>query len=90
MWLVDTAPAPASVAPPISIWPPSSALSRVISVIASPVTRRVFQPTLSIVEENTTFGVSRQLRANSISAEEACHRAEREESRQPESSGVSR
>src|SRR4051794_41961600 len=63
--------APASVAPPISIGPPSSALSRVISVTASPVTRRVFQPTLSIVEENTTFGVSRQLRANSISAEEA-------------------
>jgi hypothetical protein len=28
----------------------------------------VFQSTLSIVEENTTFGVSRQLRANSISA----------------------
>ncbi len=60
--------APASVAPPTLIGPPSPALSRVISAIASPVTRRVFQPTLSIVEENTTFGVSRQFRANSISA----------------------
>jgi hypothetical protein len=28
----------------------------------------VFQSTLSIVEENTTFGVSRQFRANSTSA----------------------
>src|SRR5215472_7813370 len=60
--------APASVAPPTLIGPPSSALSRVISAIASPVTRRVFQSTLSIVEENTTFGVSRQFRANSICA----------------------
>ncbi|MBP2353842.1 hypothetical protein JOF29_004952 [Kribbella aluminosa] len=32
------------------------------------MTRRVFQSTLSIVEENTTFGVSRQFRANSICA----------------------
>src|SRR5215207_1670337 len=60
--------AAASVAPPMSIGPPSSALSLVISVTASPVTRRVFQSTLSIVEENTTFGVSRQFRANSICA----------------------
>jgi hypothetical protein len=35
------------------IGPTSSALSRVISAIASPVTRRVFQSTLSMVEENT-------------------------------------
>jgi len=40
----------------------------VISATASPVTRRVFQSTLSIVEENTTFGMSRQRRANSIAA----------------------
>ena len=60
--------APASVAPPMVIGPPSPALSRVISATASPVTRRVFQSTLSIVEENTTFGVSRQFRANAISA----------------------
>src|SRR4029453_7357333 len=60
--------APASMAPPTLIGSPSSALSRVISATASPVTRRVFQSTLSIVEENTTFGVSRQFRANSICA----------------------
>ena len=60
--------APASVAPPMVIGPPSPALSRVISAVASPETSRVFQSTLSIVEENTTFGVSRQFRANSISA----------------------
>src|SRR5262249_26950657 len=63
--------APASVAPPMPIGPPSSALSRVISATASPVTRRVFQSTLSIVDENTTFGVSRQFRANPIFAGEA-------------------
>src|ERR1700693_5477103 len=60
--------APASVAPPTLIGSPSSALSRVISATASPVTRRVFQSTFSFAEENTTFGVSRQFRANSISA----------------------
>ena len=60
--------AAASVAPPMSMGPPSSALSRVISVTASPVTRRVFQSTVLVVEENTTFGMSRQRRANSISA----------------------
>ena len=60
--------AAASVAPAMSIGPPSSALSRVISVTASPVTRRVFQSTVLVVEENTTFGMSRQRRANSISA----------------------
>src|SRR5260221_10873515 len=60
--------APASVAPPTLIGPPSSALSRVISATASPATRRAFQSTLWIVEENTTFGVSRQFRANSICA----------------------
>jgi hypothetical protein len=37
-------------------------------VTASPVTRRVFQSTVAVVEENTTFGMSRQRRANSISA----------------------
>src|ERR1700722_16632374 len=58
----------ASVAPPMPIGPPSPALSRVISSTASPATRRVFQSTLSIVEENTTFGVSRQFCANAISA----------------------
>jgi hypothetical protein len=42
--------------------------SLVISVIASPVTRRVFQSTVLVVEENTTFGISCQRRANSISA----------------------
>src|SRR4029450_12745071 len=60
--------APASAAPPTLIGSPSSALSRVISSTASPVTTRVFQSTLSTVEENTTFGMSRQFRANSISA----------------------
>src|SRR5829696_6429739 len=60
--------APASVAPPTLIGSPSSALSRVISATASPVTSRVFQSTLSTVDENTTFGVSRQFRANSICA----------------------
>jgi hypothetical protein len=60
--------AAASVAPPMSIGPPSSALSRVISATASPVTRRVFQSTVLIVEEKTTFGMSRQRRANSICA----------------------
>src|SRR6195256_4834094 len=54
--------AAASVAPPMSMGPPSSALSRVISVTASPVTRRVFQSTVLIVEENTTFGISCQRR----------------------------
>src|SRR5690349_25039129 len=56
--------AAASVAPPMSMGPPSSALSRVISVTASPVTRRVFQSTVLVVEENTTFGMSRQRRAH--------------------------
>jgi hypothetical protein len=37
----------------------------VISATASPVTRRVFLLTFSIAEENTTFGVSHQFRANS-------------------------
>src|SRR5215469_8373989 len=60
--------AAARVAPPMSMGPPSSALSRVISVTGSPVTRRVFQSTVLVVEENTTFGMSRQRRANSISA----------------------
>src|SRR5438270_596171 len=60
--------AAASVAPPMSMGPPSSALSRAISVTASPVTRRVFQSTVLVVEENTTFGISCQRRANSISA----------------------
>src|ERR1700761_3454882 len=52
--------AAARVAPPMSMGPPSCALSRVISVTASPVTRRVFQSTVLVVEENTTFGMSRQ------------------------------
>src|SRR5204863_4836751 len=60
--------AAARVAPPMSIGPPSSVLSRVISVTASPVTRRAFQSTALVVEENTTFGMSRQRRANSICA----------------------
>src|SRR5438128_10284945 len=60
--------AAASVAPPMSMGPPSSALSLVISVTASPVTRRVFQSTVLVVEENTTFGMSRQRLANSIAA----------------------
>ena len=60
--------AAASVAPATSMGPPSSALSRVISVTASPVTRRVFQSTARGVEENTTFGMSRQRPANSIVA----------------------
>src|SRR2546429_2808949 len=55
--------AAARVAPPTSMGPPSSALSRVISVTASPVTRRAFQSTALVVEENTTFGMSRQRRA---------------------------
>jgi hypothetical protein len=33
--------------------------------VMSPVTRRVFQSTVLVVEENTTFGMSRQQRANS-------------------------
>ena len=45
-----------------------SALSRVISVTASPVTRRVFQSTGLVVEENTTFGMSRQRPAYSTAA----------------------
>ena len=53
----------ASVAPTMSIEPPSSALSRVISVTTSPVTSRVFQSTVLIVEENAAFGISRQQRA---------------------------
>src|SRR5207253_6493840 len=60
--------AAASVAPPMSMGPPSSALSRVISVTASPVTRRVFQSTVLVVEENTTVGTSRQRRGDPISA----------------------
>ena len=52
----------------MSMGPPSSALSLAISVTASPVTRRVFQWTVLAVEENTTFGMSRQRRANSITA----------------------
>jgi hypothetical protein len=60
--------AAARVAPPTSMGPPSSVLSRVISVTASPVTRRAFQSTALVVEENTTFGMSRQRRANSICA----------------------
>src|SRR5215211_7690354 len=60
--------APPSAAPPTLIGSPSSALSRVISATASPVTTRVFQSTLSTVDENTTFGVSRQFRANSTCA----------------------
>jgi hypothetical protein len=43
-------------------------LSRVISVTASPVTKRAFQSTSLVVEENTTFGTSRQRWANSICA----------------------
>src|SRR4051794_41675464 len=60
--------AAARVAPPRSIGPPSSVLSRVISGTASPVTRRVFQSTALVVEENTTFGMSRQRRGESIFA----------------------
>src|SRR4051812_49664969 len=58
--------AAASVAPAMSMGPPSSALSLVISATASPVTRRVFQSTVLVVEENTTFGMSRQRRADPI------------------------
>src|SRR5258708_26498610 len=58
--------AAASVAPPMSMGPPSSALSLVISVTASPVTRRGFQSTVLVVEENTTFGMARQRRRDSI------------------------
>src|SRR2546427_2472390 len=54
--------AAARVAPPTSMGPPSSVLSRLISVTASPVTRRAFQSTALVVEENTTFGMSRQRR----------------------------
>jgi hypothetical protein len=64
-------PAPDTVITPVTEVaraPPSPALSRVISVTASPVTRRVFQSTVLVVEENTTFGMSRQRRANSIAA----------------------
>src|SRR5437762_2127222 len=43
--------AAARVAPPMSMGPPSWALSLVISVTASPVTRRVFQSTVLVVEE---------------------------------------
>src|SRR3982074_2259221 len=53
-------------APPTSMGPPSSVWRRVVSVTASPVTRRAFQSTTLVVEENTTFGMSRQRRANSI------------------------
>src|SRR5581483_1455226 len=60
--------AAASAAPPMSMGAPSSALSLVISVTASPVTRRVFQSTVLVFEENTTFGMSRQRLANSIAA----------------------
>src|SRR5262245_6158779 len=60
--------AAARVAPATSIGPPSSVLSRVISVTASPVTRRAFQLTALVVEENTTFGMSRQRRADWIFA----------------------
>ena len=60
--------APARVAPATSMRPPSWALSRVISETASPVTRRAFQSTAMDVEENTTFGMSRQRRANSLCA----------------------
>ena len=49
-------------APSTSMGPPSSARRRGISVTASPVTSR---PPL-VVEENTTLGMSRQRRANSI------------------------
>src|SRR4051794_41638743 len=56
--------AAARVAPPTSMGPPSSVLSRVISLTASPVTRRAFQSTALVVEENTTFGMSRQRRAD--------------------------
>src|SRR5690348_5142816 len=52
--------AAARLAPPTSMGPPSSVLSRVISVTASPLTRRAFQSTALVVEENTTFGISRQ------------------------------
>lgn len=40
---------------PTSMGPPSSVLSRVIAVTASPVIRRVFSSTALVVEENTTF-----------------------------------
>src|SRR3954470_9469298 len=60
--------AAASVAPAMSIGPPSSALSLAISVTASPVTRRAFPSTVVVVEEKTTFGMSRQRPANSIAA----------------------
>lgn len=39
-----------------------------ISVTASPATRPVFRSTVLIVEENTTFGISRQRRAYSMCA----------------------
>src|SRR2546421_111585 len=60
--------AAARVAPPTSMGPPSSVLSRMISVTASPVTRRAFQSTALVGEEDTTFGMARQRRANSICA----------------------
>src|ERR1700712_4762318 len=60
--------AAASVAPAMSMGPPTSVLSLVISVTASPVTRRALQSTVLVVEENTTFGMSRQRPANSIAA----------------------
>src|SRR6195256_1717458 len=60
--------AAARVAPPTSMGPPSSVLSRVISVTASPVTRRVFQSPVLVVEENTTFGMSRQRRGGAAAA----------------------
>ena len=47
---------------------PPSGLERVISAIASPVTRRVFQSTLSIVEENDHLRCVPPVLANSISA----------------------
>src|SRR3954469_8449949 len=59
--------AAARVAPPTAMGPPSSVLSRVISVTASPVTRRAFQSTALVVEENTTFGMSRQRRGERVS-----------------------
>jgi len=48
--------------------PPSSALSRAISAAASPVTRRAFQSTSAVVEENTTLGMDRQRCAYSTCA----------------------
>src|SRR5258708_21031439 len=58
----------ARVAPPTAVGPPSAVWGRVIWGTASRVTRRAFQSTARVVEENTTFGMSRQRRANSICA----------------------